>query len=210
MDASFWHQKWEENDLGFHQSAANRMLVAHLADLSLTAGDRIFLPLCGKTLDIAWLMSQGYRIAGAELSEVAIGQLFEQLDIAPEISELGKLKRYSADNIDIFVGDFFDVTKAMLGPVAAIYDRAALVALPEDMRRSYRKHLLDITNEAPQLLLTFDYDQKLMEGPPFSINVEDVHQYYQDRYDVSLLGSKDIPGGLKGFCPAMENAWLLR
>jgi len=210
MDAGYWHQKWEENSLGFHQSTANPMLVSHLNTLSLKKNSRIFLPLCGKTLDIAYLLSKGYRITGAELSELAIKQLFVELDVRPNISNIGKLKLYSADNIDIFVGDFFDLSGAALGPVDAIYDRAALVALPKDMRLLYRAHLLDITAMARQLLLTFDYDQNLMEGPPFSISNEDVNQYYNKSYEVTLLASRELPGGLKGICAAMENAWLLQ
>ena len=160
MDAAFWHQKWE----------ANRLLVKYFNALSLAEGRRVFVPLCGKTLDIAWLLSNGFRVAGAELVESAIEQLFSELGIEPEISEVGEVKRYSAKNIDIFVGDIFAVSSEILGSVDAIYDRAALVALPEEIRRRYTGHLMDISDGTPQLLLTFEYDQSVMDGPPFSIS----------------------------------------
>ena len=153
MDASFWHQKWADNNIAFHNSEANPLLVKHFDDLSLNAGSRVFLPLCGKTLDIGWLLSQGYRVAGAELSAIAITQLFAELGVEPEISELGKLTHYSAPNLDIFVGDIFQLSGKVLGPVDAVYDRAALVALPGEMRARYTTHLLEITNKVPQLLI---------------------------------------------------------
>ena len=210
MDAGFWHQKWEKNEIGFHEGEANRLLVKYFNALSLAEGRRVFVPLCGKTLDIAWLLSNGFRVAGAELVESAIEQLFSELGIEPEISEVGGVKRYSAKNIDIFVGDIFAVSSEILGSVDAIYDRAALVALPEEIRRQYSGHLMDISDGTPQLLLTFEYDQSVMDGPPFSISNEEVIQHYGDRYELTLMESIAIPGGLKGKCAATENVWLLK
>ena len=209
MDSNFWHQKWESNEIGFHQRAVNPLLAEYINTLSLAEGDRLFLPLCGKTLDIAWLLSKGYRVAGAELNKPAVEQLFSELGIEPRISTLGNLDCYSAENIDIFVGDIFELSSETLGGVDAIYDRAALVALPDQMRNKYRSHLLEITHSAPQLLLTFEYDQTVMEGPPFSISPDDVKQYYSDKYSLSLLKKIEVPGGLKGKCEASETIWLL-
>ena len=168
MDAGFWHRKWNADEIGFHQSRVNRMLAAHFDDLGVPKRGRVFVPLCGKTLDIAWLLAQGYRIAGAELSELAIRDLFQELDIRPEITDVGNLKRYHATGIDIFVGDIFDLTREMLGPVDAVYDRAAFVALPEAMRARYARHVIDLAGNAPQFLLTFEYDRTLMNGPHLS------------------------------------------
>jgi thiopurine S-methyltransferase len=209
MDATFWLQKWQTNDIAFHERETNPALMKYSGKLLLKKDARIFLPLCGKTLDIAWLLSQGYRVAGAELVELAIEQLFAELDVKPKISDLGLLKRYSAENIDIFVGDIFNLSKKMLGPVDAIYDRAAMVALPTGLRQRYSAHLRDITNHAPQLLLTFVYDQHVMEGPPFSVSNEEVEAHYKNNYTLTLLESTNVPGGLKGKCPAKENVWLL-
>ncbi|MEL6554408.1 MAG: thiopurine S-methyltransferase [Cyanobacteria bacterium J06621_11] len=210
MDASFWHKKWADNNIAFHNSEANLLLVKHFEALSLAKGSRVFLPLCGKTLDIAWLLSQGYRVAGAELSKVAIAQLFAELGVEPDISDIGEVVYYSAMGIDIFAGDIFDVSGEMLGAVDAIYDRAALVALPREMRDRYTIHLLEITDEAPQLLICFEYDQTLMAGPPHSISNEEVYQHYEDIYVLTLAESEQIPDGLKGRCPATKNVWLLQ
>ncbi|MFZ5876873.1 MAG: thiopurine S-methyltransferase [Nitrospirota bacterium] len=210
MDPSFWHQRWAKNEIGFHEPKANPLLVTHFKELSLPKGCRVFVPLCGKTLDIAWLLSQGYRVAGAELSEVAIAQLFAELRVAPQISTIGTLKRYNEADLDIFVGNIFDLSGSVLGAVDAVYDRAALVALPDHVRARYTAHLMEITNRAPQLLISYVYDQRVMDGPPFSVPNEEVAQHYGRRYDVRLITSTDVPGGLKGKCAATENVWLLR
>lgn len=210
MNAEFWHHKWESNDIAFHQAQTNPLLVQHFGDLSLAAGGRMFLPLCGKTRDIAWLLSRGCRVAGAELSDIAVQQLFQDLGLQPQIVKAGKLHRYSAGDIDIFQGDFFHLSSDLLGPVDAIYDRAALVALPRDMRSRYTAHLMTITAQAPQLLICYVYDQHLAEGPPFSIVDEEVRQHYAGRYALRLLATAEVPGGLKGKCPAKEKLWLLQ
>lgn len=206
MDASFWHQRWGNNDIAFHKNEVNPLLVRYFAALSLAKGSRVFVPLCGKTFDIPWLLSQGYRVAGAELSKIAIEQLFMELGVQPKVSRAGEVDHYSATNIDIFVGDMFHLSSKVLGGVDAIYDRAALVALPEELRRRYTVHLTAITGKAPQLLICYEYDQSLMEGPPFSISNEEVNRHYES----TLLGSTNVSGGLKGKCAAKENAWLLQ
>lgn len=209
MDTQFWHDRWASNEIGFHKSEANPLLVKYVDELSLATGSRFFLPLCGKTLDIGWLLSRGYRVAGAELSAVAIEQLFAQLGVTPTITRVGTLAHYRAPQLDLFVGDIFRVTPELLGPVDAIYDRAALVALPQDMRARYAAHLATLTAHAPQLLISFEYDQRVMEGPPFSVSEEEIRQHYGRRYDITVLASLDVPGGLKGRCPATERVYLL-
>lgn len=209
MDAKFWHQRWQSNETGFHESQANSLLVANLNLLSVARDERVFLPLCGKTLDIAWLLSKGYRVAGAELSELAVKQLFEGLAIDPIIADAGKLKHYSASGLDLYCGDIFQLDQNILGTVDAVYDRAALVALPLAMRHQYSKHVTAIAANARQLVITFEYDQSAMQGPPFSISADEVYQHYKNNYKVTALASRQVEGGLKGICSASETAWLL-
>lgn len=210
MDKNFWMQRWENNDIGFHENEANPTLVRHFNALSLEQNSRVFIPLCGKTRDIAWLLSKGHRVAGAELIEKAVTQLFEELGTKPDITAAGGVKHYRAKDIDIFAGDIFQLNRKTLGAVDAVYDRAALVALPEDMRIRYTAHLTELTDKAPQLLLSFEYDQAQMEGPPFSVSNAEVKQHYQKSYALNLLASTDIPGGLKGKCAAKENVWICK
>jgi thiopurine S-methyltransferase len=210
MEASFWHQKWQEGDIGFHQSEANPFLIKHFEKLNLTKGGRVFLPLCGKTRDLAWLLNCGHRVVGAELSELAISELFKDLEVEQKISRVGKLTHYSAKDIDIFVGDIFDVSAEVLGPVDAVYDRAALVAMPENMRHQYTSHLMEITHAAPQLLICYEYNQQLMDGPPFSVSEAEIQHRYASAYQVNSAESKEVAGGLKGKVASIETAWLLQ
>ena len=210
MDSQFWHNRWENNQIGFHKPEANAALVEHFDKLSLKPGARIFLPLCGKTLDFGWLLNQGCHVAGNELSELAIVQLFQELKITPNVTEKGSLKLFQAENIDIFVGDFFDLSIEILETVDAAYDRAALIALPEDMRKRYTAHLMEITDKAPQILLSFSFAPGIIEGPPFSVTDEEVLRHYQDDYALTLAASREIPNGLHEKYPATENVWLLK
>ena len=210
MEAKFWQQIWQDNELGFHQKQVHPWLSEHLRVLGLNSNSRIFLPLCGKTNDIAWLLSQGHQVVGVELVENAVEQLFSSLRVTPEITHQGTLKCYKADNLVVWVGDFFALTQPLLGTVDAIYDRAALVALPYSMRLDYTAHMLTITDNAPQLLITFSYDQSAMDGPPFSVNEAEINNHYLSQYHITPITSAQVQGGLKGLCEAMEYMWLLQ
>ena len=209
MNPEFWHSKWEKNEIAFHQKDVNQLLASNIERLFLEKGDRIFVPLCGKTLDIPWLVSKGYKVAGCELVESAVQQLFEELNITPTISNTGAIKIYSPENIDILIGNIFDLDKSVLGSVNAIYDRAALVALPHDIREKYTQHLVSITGNAKQLLIVFEYDQRELEGPPFSISSEEIEEHYSKYYTLSSPQRIEVKGGLKGKCYAIENVWIL-
>lgn len=209
MEADFWQARWRENRIGFHESKPNPLLLKHLDRLGLAPGARLFLPLCGKTLDIGWLLANGYRVAGAELSRIAIDQLFAELGVVPQESPAGALTRCSAPGLDIYVGDIFALDADTLGPVDAVYDRAALVALPQEMRVRYAPHLAALTGHAPQLLLCFEYDQSLVPGPPFSVDEAHVRALYEPAFRVSRLDSVPLAGGLKGKFDATEHVFLL-
>ena len=208
MHHEFWHQRWTTNQIGFHEPAANPMLVKHFASLNLKKGSRVFVPLCGKTLDVAWLRGQGYHVVGAELSKLAIDQLFIDLGVEPVITQPGNLHHYHSQHVDILVGDIFDISASTLGQVDAIYDRAALVALPAEMRKRYTQHLVNLTNAAPQLLICFEYDQSLVDGPPFSVVADEVRRNYGSQYELIQLDS--VLEKLKGQFAAVEVVWKLK
>lgn len=210
MEPNFWHERWARREIAFHEGEANAALVAHFGALGLAPGARILVPLCGKTRDIAWLLEHGHRVAGVELSPVAIGELFAELNITPTLTEEGPLTHHQAADLDIWVGDLFDLTAERLGEVDAIYDRAALVALPETLRGRYTAHLMALTRTAPQLLMTYEYDQQAHAGPPFSIQEEEVRDRYEGAYHLRMLAREPVEGGLKGNIPAASAAWLLQ
>lgn len=198
MEHSFWHSKWENNQIGFHEPQGNELLVAYADTLLQHSSPRIFVPLCGKSKDVGWLASQGCEVIGAELSSIAISQLFEELAITPTVTERGHTTVYQGGTITIFQGDIFSLTADDIGSITGIYDRAALVALPQPLRERYSAHISDITANAPQLLITFDYDQALLPGPPFCVNQEMVSTLYGGNYEVELLSATPLEGGLKG------------
>lgn len=209
MERTYWLEKWQRGDIGFHRSEVNPVLLEHFPKLTLPGSGRVFLPLCGKTRDIHWLLARGYRVAGAELVELAVEELFSELGVEPEISDVGGLKRYCAEGLTVFNGDIFDLSADVLGSVDAVYDRAALVALPAALRLRYVSHLQTIVDSAPQLLVTYSYDQRLVNGPPFSVDDAEVRRHYSRDYEVELLESVPTSGRLKGRARARQQVWLL-
>lgn len=208
MQPDFWHERWATNQIAFHEAAVHPLLERHLGELCVPSGGRVFLPMCGKTVDIDWLRDRGCRVAGAELSPLAVGQLFERLRLEPTITRAGKLECWSAEGIDVFVGDLFGLTPAQLGHVDAVYDRAALIALPSTMRRAYAVHLHALATGARQLLITLTYDAGAASGPPFSVEDAEVPLLYPQA-SAAVLERRDVPGGLRGRIPAVETAWQL-
>lgn len=208
MKHEFWHDKWQKNEIGFHLNQPHSLLVKYIDSLNLEKNNRIFLPLCGKSLDIHWLLAQGYHLIGIDLSPIAIEELMAELAIPFTERKLEKLTYYHHPQIDLFVGDFFELTSSNIGKIDAIYDRAALVALPEEMRTDYAQHLMQISNQATQLLISFEYDQSVMAGPPFSISPQQLKDYYSKQYQLQLLDSQTEL--LKGKVDAEEKIWLLK
>ncbi len=208
MEKDFWYEKWVNQDTAFHQMEGNHLFLKYFPTLNLPRNSKVFLPLCGKSYDMSWLVQQGYQVIGVELVEQAVKEYFEENKVTPDISKDSGFKVYQAPNLKILVGDFFDLSQKALGNLDLIYDRAALVALPEEMRKRYTQHLRTIT-QCPQLLITFDYDQSKMPGPPFSVNSQEIQEHYQSHYDIKLLESVEIDGGLKRTTAATENIWKL-
>ena len=208
MDHQFWHQRWQENRIGFHLPQPNPLLVKNLSALSLDKGARIFIPLSGKSLDIGWLLDQGLRVAAIELSQKAVDALILELQLEFTRHQVGELVHYQHEQIDLFVGDIFHLNKNLLGHIDAIYDRAALVALPETTRIQYTAHLIKLAY-VPQLIISYEYDQNSYEGPPFSVTATEINQHYQDTYQIKLLEQVDLSDSFKGQ-NAMEKVWYLK
>ena len=209
LRSNFWHKRWETSDIGFHQEDGNPLFQSLFGPDYAPAGARVFLPFCGKTRDIAWLLANGYRVAGNELVVSAVDQLFEDLQVAPVVTDRGALQHYQAEGIDIYAGDMYELDRDRLGNVDIVYDRAALVALPEDMRDRYVGHLTAMTGLAPHLLLTFEYNQDEMNGPPFSVTPDVVRRHYDATFNIEEVARQPVRGKLKGQVEAEEVAWHL-
>ncbi len=202
MDSDFWLNCWETKTIGFHESAPNELLRNNFkAFADKVNPKRIFVPLCGKSLDMAWLMAQGCHVVGVELSAIAVNELFETLDISRTVTETGKLQQFSGPDIDVFVGDLFDLTESTIGPIDAIYDRAALVAMAPEQRVKYVNHLITICRNAPQLIVTFYANEEtltsqsielarvLESGPPFFVQPNQLATLYNNYYHISPVAN---------------------
>ena len=199
MEADFWHNRWENNLTGFHLDEVNPHLKENWSVLNLPAGSRIFVPLCGKSLDLIWLAEQGHQVVGIELSPLAVDAFFSENNLIVERSQVGGLEYWQSEKISLFCGDFFDLTAEILGQVDAVYDRASLIALPPTMRQDYAVKMAELAQSAPKLLVTLEYDQSKMDGPPFSVSEDEVRALYQAKYQVKQLTAQDVLGDNEKF-----------
>jgi thiopurine S-methyltransferase len=209
MELDFWHRRWQKNEIGFHESEGNMLLKEYVAHWQLAYNARVFVPLCGKTKDIGWLLSKGYSVVAIELNESAVRALFEELGVEPKIEGHGRLLKYSVENLIVYVGDFFALTSTDVGDIDGVFDRGALVALPEQIRSKYSEHLQIVSNTKKQFVVTYDYDQGLFAGPPFSVTSETIHQAYQNNYHITQLYRGKIAGGFRAQDEVYEGVYLL-
>ena len=192
MDTEFWKARWRANEIGWHEGRANALLAAHWPALGLAKGSIVFVPLCGKSADMAWLAAQGHHVIGVELSEIAVRDFFAENGLDPKRTSQDGFEVSSAGGIEIWRGDFFQLQRRHLTGVAGVYDRASLVAMPPTMQPAYAAKLTEIVPEAaPMLVLTFDYDQSLMAGPPFSVPTARVEALYGQQFTINELERRD-------------------
>jgi thiopurine S-methyltransferase len=215
MKEDFWHTRWENNQIGFHESEANSQLLKFWKEIEVPEKGHVFVPLCGKSLDLIWLRSQGYQVTGIEISPGAVSDFFKENNLKPKITQRGKLERWEADGIAILLGDFFHLSAADLASCDAVYDRASLIALPIEMRGDYVEHCFKVLPaNIPILLVTLQYQQNDMNGPPFSVTPEEVENHYSHQRQITHLHSEEIlhllPGfRKKGLSALAENIFLL-
>lgn len=193
MEIDFWQQRWHDDQTGFHMPEINEHLIKYWSAISVQPASAAFVPLCGKSLDLLWLAKQQSSVIGVECSEKAVKAFFaeQQQDIQPVAVK--PFNCYTGKNIVLYQGDFFALNKEMLSDVSAVYDRASLVALPENMRSLYVQHLANKLPESVSILLiTMEYDQQLMSGPPFSVTDDEVQRLYKPFFSVELLEEQDV------------------
>lgn len=193
MESTFWHDRWARNQIGFHLPEVNPYLQRHWPGLGLVGGARVLVPLCGKSLDLMWLAQQGCQVLGVELSEKAVEEFFQEQGLAAQVSQRGSFKVYQAGTIELWCGDFFELSREDVAGCAALYDRAALIALPPLMRERYAAHFQAIAPQVQSgLLISLDYEQALKAGPPFAVSDEEVRRLLAGRWLLSVLEQRDI------------------
>jgi len=215
VEAKFWHNRWQDNLIPFHKARVNDYLERYYERLGLAKGDRVLVPLCGKSIDMVWLRDRGCAVTGVELSAIAVRDFFSEQGIAASESEDGDFLVVEGEGISLLSGDFFALGSERTADIGAVYDRAALIALPEEMRARYVDHLLSLlAPQVPMLLLTFEYPAHEIDGPPFSVNEEQVRALYEGRRKVTRLESLDRLGeearlSERGVSQLQEHAFLL-
>lgn len=195
MKKSFWMKKWHQEEIGFHQDRFNSTLIKHFPKLQISKGSQVLVPLCGKSLDMLWLREQGYYVHGVELSSIACrcflneNQLrYQRVDVIDKPTHLNQFEIYKVRDLSIYEGDFFKFHNQQID---AIYDRAAAVALPLEMRRKYYQHLKSF--DAPILMICFEYDYNLRQGPPFAIFEQELKEYFHKVDLIERTKSQHMP-----------------
>lgn len=209
MEEGFWQSRWQEGRIGFHEGRPNALLEKHFDVWGLEPGAHVFVPLCGKAFDLDWLLANGLMVSGIEFNRQAVEEVFARLGLTPEVEQSDGLIRFQADGLTLYSGDFFALEASDLGPVDAVYDRAALVAIAPERRQGYADHLAALTGRARQLLVGFNYDQSAMQGPPFSITEAIIRGLYAEKFDSALLESAPVDGPMAQRVDAQEEIWLL-
>lgn len=211
-DPEFWHSRWAANKIGFHLQDVNPLLVEFWPATNPNRSDRVFVPLCGKTEDLVWLATKHTHIQGVELSEIAVRSFFSEHFYTPMVTSVnGQHDLYQFDELSIYTGDFFT---APIEPADIIYDRAALVALPEPMRLEYAERIKGLLKIGGRLLLiTTEYEQEEMLGPPFSVTEHEVKKLFSEfkisklhRDEAELLHPRVVKHGLSRFA---EEVYLI-
>lgn len=193
MHIDFWKQRWTDQQIGFHLDEVNPSLAQYWPQFASDPGQQVLVPLCGKSLDMIWLAAQGYQVMGVECSEQALRQFIDEQKLAVTTSQQDEFIQYQAGNIQLLQGDFFKLCDVLLQSVAAVYDRASLIALPAEMRTQYVELLQrNLPQSVSILLVTVDYDQAQMQGPPFAVSHNEVEHLYQPSFDISLLDERNV------------------
>lgn len=200
MEADFWLQRWQEGRIGFHRGEVMPLLQKHWSSLAIPAGSRVLVPLAGKTLDMLWLAAQGYRVLGVELSPLAVESFFAEHQLQAEVHASPLGRHHVAGNLELICGDVFALDKKALSDCDAVYDRAALIALPAEMRRHYVDEVYAHLPAGCQgLLITLEYPPHEKQGPPFTVDATEVSHLYSPNWQTKLLERRDILADEPGF-----------
>ncbi|WP_434927217.1 thiopurine S-methyltransferase [Shewanella sp. HL-SH2] len=193
MEPQFWHEKWQMQQIGFHQPQVNPLLIRFWSELNLVPMSKIFVPLCGKSLDMCYLAELGHQVQGSELSQTAIEQFFNDNQLPFQVQQHTQHQFYAADQIQLIQGDIFALDPSVTADIGGFYDRAALIAWPEEMRQQYAQTLAKlIPVDISGLLITLDYPQDTLKGPPFAVSPDWIEQYLSPYFEVTLLACEDV------------------
>ncbi|WP_052610374.1 hypothetical protein [Bacteriovorax sp. BSW11_IV] len=190
VEKDFWIEAWDKGMTGFHQSAPNKVLTT-IGPKIFNKTKNVFVPLCGKSLDMLWLLENGHNVIGVEIAEKAVEDFFIENSLSFEIEKNEKFSIYRSKNIALYLGSFFDLTKEDLGKFD-VYDRASIVALPKEMRQKYAQHLCNLSSGDTKILMqTYEQTQVPDVGPPFSILEDEIMNLFENHYSIEILNRGD-------------------
>lgn len=193
MEPDFWQQRWQEGRIGFHQDRETPLMLKHWPALQVPTGSRVLVPLAGKSLDLLWFARQGYRVLGVELAAAAIEQFLSEHKLQADISDSPVGKHYRVGDIELIQGDVFAQDPAVLAGCEAVYDRAALIALPPSLRQRYADEVYALLPKGCRgLLITLEYPQTEKAGPPFSVEEAEVRALFGAQWDITVLERREI------------------
>lgn len=188
MEPDFWHARWQQRQIGFHQADIHPLLRQFWATLNLPADSEVLVPLCGKSKDMLWLHQQGHAVLGVELSEIALREFVDEHQLSAAPVQHDHYCGYDLADMTLLCGDFFHLSAADCAEVRAVYDRAALVALPPEMRQRYVEHMLTVLPGGCQLLLISMESAGLGDrGPPFMVNEAEIREHFRRARTIELL-----------------------
>ncbi|SIP99736.1 thiopurine S-methyltransferase [Solilutibacter tolerans] len=193
MEADYWKSRWLRGETGWHRDEVMPLLLRHWPSLHAKPGSEVLVPLSGKTLDMPWLAAQGQRVLGIELSERAIKSFFLEQELSDVVSDTPDGPLHRANDIAILEADAFEVSETTLSGIRHVYDRAALIALPPELRQRYVDTLYArLPAGTNAVLITLEYPQHEKDGPPFSVSEDEVYSLFSRVWDVALLERRDI------------------
>jgi len=169
---------------------------------------RVLVPLCGKTVDLAYLARHPKvkQVIGVEGIGKAIEEFASEnpeLMVVP-VEEREKsstqqqpFKIWTGKTILMLEGDFLELADAARsGQVDAIWDRAALVAVDPSVRELYVETHRRMLKPGGRILLS-TYVRRSgdpTKGPPFSIDEDEVRRLYGDPSWVESVELLDVHG----------------
>lgn len=193
MSDDFWLDKWRKQEIHFDQTDVNQWLVKYQNVLGDLRNKHVFVPLCGKSVDMNWFYQQGARVTGVELSELAAIAFFEENSLHYNIKKTPSFTIYQHDSVQILCGDFFELSKQHLVDIDLVYDRAALIALPDNIRKNYVKKMASLLNPGvSQFLISIQYVLDIIELPPYSIDENEINTLFSQEFDIQLLEQKHL------------------
>lgn len=185
-DYDFWNQRWTSGQIGFHQNSPHPSLIEF--SKLLAPYQSVFVPLCGKSLDMIYLREQGHWVVGVEFSEIAVREFIAENQLSLTQTQLPKFKCFEGEGLKIYQGDLFDLTPADLAGVSACYDRASMVAFNFEERLRYSQFLKKTAIDMQVILSPLlDYGHIVESAPPFSVTSDELQKFYGDQFELVSL-----------------------